>query len=68
MWWGVYLVMLSVRPDLWPLGIGALTNTLMFLMISIPMAETRMAGYKEGFDRYVAETNRLLPIEIRRAR
>ena len=68
MWWGVYLVMLSIRPDLWPLGIGALTNTLMFLMISIPMAETRMAGYKEGFDRYVAETNRLLPIEIRRAR
>ena len=68
MWWGVYLVMLSVRSDLWPLGIGALTNTLMFLLISIPMAETRMAGYKEGFDRYVAETNRLLPIEIRRAR
>lgn len=68
MWWGVYLVMLSVRPDLWPLGIGALTNTFMFLFISIPMAETRMAGYKEGFDRYVAETNRLLPIELHRAR
>ena len=68
MWWGVYLVMFSVRPDLWLRGIGALTNTLMFLFISIPMAETRMAGYKEGFDRYVAETNRLLPIEIRRAR
>ena len=68
MWWGVYLVMLSVLPSLWPLGIGALVNTLMFLFISIPMAETRMAGYKEGFDRYVAETNRLLPIEWRRAR
>lgn len=68
MWWGIFFVTLSVRPDLWPLGIGALTNTLMFLFISIPMAETRMAGYKEGFDRYVAETNRLLPIEIRRAR
>lgn len=65
MWWGVYAVLLSVRPDLWPLGLGALTNTLMFLFISIPMAETRMAGYKEGFDRYVQETNRLLPIEIK---
>ena len=68
MWWGVYVVLVSVRPALWLLGIGALTNTLMFLLISIPMAETRMAGYKEGFDRYVAETNRLLPIAWRRAR
>jgi steroid 5-alpha reductase family enzyme len=66
MWWGVYAVLLSVRLDLWLLGVGALVNTLMFLFISIPMAETRMAGYKEGFDRYVKETNRLLPIGIKR--
>ena len=68
MWWGVYVVMLSTQPGLWPLGLGALVNTLMFLFISIPMAEARMAGYKEGFDRYVAETNRLLPIEMHRTR
>ena len=68
MWWGVFVVMLSTQPGLWPLGLGALVNTLMFLFISIPMAEVRMAGYKEGFDRYVAETNRLLPIEMHRAR
>ena len=66
MWCGVYAVLLSVRPDLWPLGLGALCNTLMFVGISIPMAETRMAGYKEGFDRYVQETNRLLPIALKR--
>lgn len=66
MWWGVFVVLLSVRPSLWLLGIGALTNTLMFLLISIPMAESRMAGYKEGFDRYVQETNRLLPIALKR--
>ena len=66
MWWGVFVVLLSVRPPLWLLGIGALTNTLMFLLISIPMAESRMAGYKEGFDRYVQETNRLLPIALKR--
>lgn len=66
MWWGVYFVLLSVRPGLWFLGLGALVNTLMFLFISIPMAETRMAGYKEGFDRYVMETNRLLPIALKR--
>jgi steroid 5-alpha reductase family enzyme len=66
MWWGVYTVLVSVRFDLWYLGLGALVNTLMFLFISIPMAETRMAGYKEGFDRYIKETNRLLPIAIKR--
>jgi len=66
MWWGVYVVLLSVRPDLWLLGLGALTNTLMFLFISIPIAETRMAAYKDGFDRYVKETNRLLPIALKR--
>lgn len=66
MWWGVYAVLVSVRFDLWYLGLGALVNTLMFLFISIPMAETRMAGYKEGFERYVQETNRLLPIAIKR--
>ena len=65
MWWGVFTVLISVRPSLWVLGIGALTNTLMFLLISIPMAESRMAGYKEGFDRYVKETNRLLPIALK---
>lgn len=68
MWWGVYLIMLSVLPRLWPLGVGALANTLMFQFISIPMAETRLAGCKEGFDCYVAETNRLLPVALKRAR
>jgi len=66
MWWGVFAALLSVRPELWLLGLGALVNTLMFLFISIPLAETRMAGYKEGFDRYVKETNRLLPIALKR--
>ena len=68
MWWGVYIVMLSVLPRLWLLGVGPLVNTLMFLLISIPMAEARLAGYKENFSEYVAETNRLLPIAPRRVR
>jgi steroid 5-alpha reductase family enzyme len=67
LWWGVYSVMLSVQPQFWPLGAGALVNTLMFLFISIPMAEKRLAGYKEGYGRYVAQTNRLLPISLKRA-
>lgn len=68
MWWGVYLVMLSILPDYWWLGLGALVNTLMFLLISIPMAEKRLAEYKEGFTQYVAQTNKLLPFPVWRGR
>lgn len=68
MWWGVYAVMLSVLPQRWFLGIGALVNTLMFLFISIPLAETRLSGYKERFFEYVSETNRLLPFPIKRVK
>lgn len=68
MWWGVYVVMLSVLPQRWPLGVGALVNTLMFHFISIPMAETRLAGYKEAFPEYVSETNRLLPFALKRVK
>ena len=62
MWWGVFLVMVSVFPQRWYFAAGALVNMLMFLFISIPMAEKRMAEYKEGFANYVAETNKLLPV------
>ncbi|MCL2883791.1 MAG: DUF1295 domain-containing protein, partial [Coriobacteriia bacterium] len=39
MWWGVYIILLSADPASWILGFGALANTLMFLFISIPMAD-----------------------------
>ncbi|NLW89085.1 MAG: DUF1295 domain-containing protein [Clostridiaceae bacterium] len=65
-WWGVFLVMLSVRPDLPYLGIGPVMNTLMFLFISIPMAEKRMAAYKNDFESYRRETRCLFPVPRRR--
>ena len=66
MWWGVATVLLSVRPALWYLCAGAAVNTLMFLFISIPMAEKRLAGYKDGFAKYKKQTNMLLPFPLRR--
>lgn len=62
MWWGVYLVMLSALPEIWYLGIGALLNTAMFLLISIPMAETNLARYKENYAVYQKQTRMLLPL------
>jgi steroid 5-alpha reductase family enzyme len=66
MWWGVYIMMLSISPQLWFLGIGALANTLMFLTVSIPMADKRNCSLRSDWDAYRDQTNRLIPIKIRK--
>jgi steroid 5-alpha reductase family enzyme len=63
MWWGVFIMMFSVNPNLWIYGIGALLNTAMFFFISIPMAEKRLANYKANFDNYKKNTRMLLPLK-----
>ena len=67
MWWGVALVFITALPnmwylDMWYLGAGALINTLMFLFVSIPMADKRQSK-KQGFSEYKAQTRMLLPIK-----
>lgn len=62
MWWGVYIMMVSLLPRDWMLGVGALANTLMFLIVSIPMADRRNKE-KPGFDQYMKETRSLIPIK-----
>jgi len=66
MWWGVYIIMLSAAPHMWGLFVGPLVNTLMFLFISIPLADKRNHKVRDGFDEYVRETNSLLPFRIKR--
>lgn len=59
MWWGIGLASLSALGwQNWPLLAGALVNTLMFLFISIPMADKRQAR-KPGFDEYKKATRML---------
>lgn len=62
-WWGIYLFIVSVDPSLWRLGFGALINTMMFVFISIPMAERRLASQKSGYEEYAARTRLLIPIK-----
>ena len=40
-WWGLFIIALGFGLEFWWTGIGALTITLMFLFISIPMLEKR---------------------------
>lgn len=64
-WWSIYFMMLLSMPSKWYLFFGALINTLMFVFVSIPMAESRMSG-KGGFQRYKNQTHLLIPIPKRR--
>ncbi len=58
MWWGVALASIAALRGGWQLLLGAILNTLMFLLISIPMADRHQAR-KGDFDAYKAETHAL---------
>lgn len=62
MWWGVAMAVVSSAPNAWYLTAGAVANTLLFLVVSIPMADKRQSR-KEGFAEYKKQTRMLLPIK-----
>ena len=62
MWWGVALSVTYASPDAWYLMSGALANTILFLAVSIPMADGKQS-HKDGFAQYKAHTRALLPIK-----
>lgn len=61
MWWDIGLSAVCAMPNMWYLIFGAVANTVLFLSVSIPMADGRQSR-KEGFAQYKAETRMLLPI------
>ncbi len=61
MWWGIGLSLAFSAPEAWYLLSGAAANTLLFLTVSIPLADRRQAK-KEGFSEYKEQTRMLLPI------
>ena len=64
MWWGIGLSVYSLFPSEPWLLIGAVINTVLFLSVSIPMADGRQSK-KEGFAEYKRETRMLLPLPKR---
>lgn len=62
MWWGVGLSVVISDFSAWHLLFGALINTLMFVFISMPMADKRQSK-KDGFDEYKKQTRALFPIK-----
>lgn len=62
MWWGIAIASVASLKGYWFLLVGPLLNTLLFLFISIPMADNR--NKKRGdFDQLKKETRMLLPIK-----
>ncbi len=60
MWWGIGLSFATAGGSFLCLA-GALVNHLMFLFISIPMADKRQSQ-KEGWEEYRARTRALIPV------
>ena len=64
LWWGIGISFVFSMPEHWYLIFGALVNNVMFLAVSIPMADKRQ-GKKDGFSEYKKETNMLIPVRLR---
>lgn len=63
MWWGIGMYAIITLDKYYYLIIGAILNTLLFLFVSIPMAENRQKNRKPGFEKYKKETRMLFPIK-----
>lgn len=60
LWWGVWLMQVSVMPHLWWTVFAPILMTLLFVFISIPMIEKRLMQSKQGYSDYVENTSMLL--------
>ncbi len=62
MWWGVALSAVAALGFEWYYIAGAIANTMLFLCVSIPLADGRQSK-KEGFAEYRKQTRMLLPLK-----
>jgi steroid 5-alpha reductase family enzyme len=64
-WWGLVLFALGVGLEYWWTAAGASAVTVLFLLVSLPLIETRMASRRADYGQVVAETSRLVPLPPR---
>lgn len=62
-WYGVALTYILSNTSHYYIVLGAILNTLLFLFISIPLAENNLRKYKENYNEYKDNTRMLLPIK-----
>lgn len=59
-WLGVYLAMLPLSASHWAYGIGFLSITVMFNVVSVPLMEKRQLARRPAYREYRESTSRLL--------
>ena len=65
-WWGLYLFGLASGPGWAWTGLGALSITLLFVLVSIPWMDRRMLSRHPGWAAHQASTSALVPWPRRR--
>ena len=60
-WWGLWLFGLAAAPSWWWTGVGALSITLMFRFVSLPLIETRMRERRPGWEEWAEQCPLVLP-------
>lgn len=62
-WYFTALVLILSNLNYWYFIIGAILNHMLFLFISIPLAENNMKKYKENYDEYRKTVRMLIPLK-----
>jgi steroid 5-alpha reductase family enzyme len=60
-WWGLYFFALSDSGELWWMIIGPIAMTLLFIAVSIPLMEKRLAEKYPQFFEYKKKVSMLIP-------
>lgn len=66
LWWGVWIIQVSILPNLYWTVFAPLVITSLFLFISIPMMEKKLAATKEGYGEYKKATSMLMLLPKRK--
>ena len=60
-WWGLYLFALAADPSWWWTGVGAVSITLLFVFVSLPLIEERSRERRPDWQAHAARVSRLVP-------
>ena len=61
LWWGLWLFGIAADPSWWWTIVGPLGITLMFVFVSLPMIEKRMAARRPAYAEYAESSSLVLP-------
>ncbi len=66
-WWGVYIIMLGQRPQMWWAVYAPVLMTMLFVFISVPMMEKRLLSSRPGYADYLKKTSMLLILPVKKS-